>query len=248
MWEVLKEPRQPGHFCNSALMCTILRLALASVHSCNGCSVSDCSYLLSLVLSTSWGKQQKHKLTAQCWAKQGLWAACPGEHPRVNWGQPLNAVCLSVWWLRPQRTEIYWLVEKLLPLWAQTQPGWDHTTCYRTAFLTAGVKTKLEEGLGGFVSFSVLRLIPTLTQLLQLVLPNPHESSWKCCNLGIPLQAAGAAAFWDPQHKRLFAPSPAVSVFSDIPIVSSQLGYLKTPLLGCEVADAFSEVLDVGQV
>lgn len=60
------------------------------------------------------------------------------------------------------------------------------------------------------------------------------------------MQAAGAAAFWDPQHKRLFAPSPAASVLSNIPIVFSQLGYLKTPLLRGEVADGCSDVLDVG--
>lgn len=87
---MLKESGEPGHFCNSAHIQTILRLALTSVHSCNGCSVCDCNDLLSLVLSTSWGRQQRHKLTAQDWAKQGLRVVCPGEPPRVNWGQPLS--------------------------------------------------------------------------------------------------------------------------------------------------------------
>lgn len=102
--------------------------------------------------------------------------------------------------------------------------------------------------MGSSLSLNALMLIPILTQLRQLVLPNSHKSSWNCCNFSIPLQAAGAAVLWDSLHKRLFAPSPAVSVLSNIPIVLSQLGYLKTPLLGCEVAGAFSEVLHVGQV
>lgn len=93
-------------------------------------------------------------------------------------------------------------------------------------------------------SLNVLMPIPALTELL---LPNPTNPP-EIANLSIPLQTAGAAALWNSQQKRLFAPSPAVSVPFNIPIVPSQLGYLKTPLLGCEVADAFSEVLDVGQV